>query len=152
LHGQLSAPLDNGSALTAPHRAPAGTRAAKEFSRQAYDTGVVIATCPGCRARHLLADRKGWFGAQGSVEDFLAERGEGVRPRMCSVLVGLALFGWALQRCAAAEVGRAQACQAALLLTAAPCPPRPGVVRKRDDGTEEILLEDLLGWSKAPSA
>jgi len=26
------------------------------------------------------------------------------------------------------------------------------VVRKRDDGTEEILLEDLLGWSKAPSA
>ena len=54
--------------------------------------------------------------------------------------------------CAAAEVGRAQACQAALVLTGALCPLRPGVVRKRDDGTEEILLEDLLGWSKAPSA
>ncbi|KAK9822254.1 hypothetical protein WJX81_007761 [Elliptochloris bilobata] len=77
-----------------------GTRAAKQFSRQAYDSGVVIAVCPGCQGRHLLADRKGWFGTKGSVEENLAERGE-------------------------------------------------GVVRKRGDGTEEILLEDLVGWSKA---
>ena len=61
----------------------AGTRAAKKFSRQAYESGVVIAECPGCQGRHLLADRKGWFGAKGSVEEFLAERGEGALAGCC---------------------------------------------------------------------
>ena len=32
--------------------------------------------CPGCQARHLIADRLGWFGEKGSIEDFLAEHGE----------------------------------------------------------------------------
>ena len=43
--------------------------------------GVVLVDCPGCQARHLVADRKGWFGDKGSVEDFLAEHGEAVRRR-----------------------------------------------------------------------
>ena len=52
------------------------TRAAKGFSRQAYDNGVVIVRCPGCQTQHLVADRYGWFGEPGSVEDFLRDRGE----------------------------------------------------------------------------
>ena len=54
----------------------ADTRSAKPFSRQAYDHGVVIVQCPGCSARHLLADRLGWFGEAGSIEDVLADKGE----------------------------------------------------------------------------
>ena len=54
------------------------TRAVKGFSRQAYDNGVVIVRCPGCQAQHLVADRYGWFGEPGSVEDFLRENGETV--------------------------------------------------------------------------
>ena len=54
------------------------TRAAKGFSRQAYENGVVIVRCPGCQSQHLVADHHGWFGDKGTVEDFLRERGEGV--------------------------------------------------------------------------
>ena len=53
-------------------------RAVKGFSRQAYENGVVIVRCPGCQSQHLVADRYGWFGAPGDVEDFLASRGEAV--------------------------------------------------------------------------
>ena len=42
------------------------TRAAKGFSRQAYENGVVIVRCPGCQSQHLVADRYGWFGEPGS--------------------------------------------------------------------------------------
>ena len=56
-------------------------RSAKGFSRVAYERGVVIVTCGGCTARHVLADRLGWFGAPGAVDDFLAEAGEAVRRR-----------------------------------------------------------------------
>lgn len=54
----------------------ADTRSAKPFSKRAYEHGIVIVTCPGCKSRHLLADRLGWFGEKGSIEDVLAERGE----------------------------------------------------------------------------
>lgn len=50
------------------------TRAARGFSRQAYENGVVIVTCPGCQVKHVIADRMGWFGEPGSVEDFMAEK------------------------------------------------------------------------------
>lgn len=53
------------------------TRAARGFSRQAYENGVVIVTCPGCQAKHVVADRMGWFGEPGSVEDFIAEKEKG---------------------------------------------------------------------------
>ena len=55
----------------------ADTRSAKPYSKRAYDHGVVIVTCPGCNGRHLLADRLGWFGERSSIEDILAERGDG---------------------------------------------------------------------------
>ena len=61
-----------------------GVRSSKGFSKRAYNFGVVIVTCPGCQSRHVLADRLGWFGEKGDVEDFLRERkreqgDEGVR-------------------------------------------------------------------------
>ena len=59
-------------------RGKCGVRAVKGFSRQAYENGVVIVRCPGCQSQHLVADRYGWFGAPGDVEDFLASRGEAV--------------------------------------------------------------------------
>ncbi|XP_024525381.1 DNL-type zinc finger protein [Selaginella moellendorffii] len=55
------------------------TRSAKTFSRETYDRGVVIVRCGGCSNLHLIADRLGMFGDKGSVEDFLAERGEKVK-------------------------------------------------------------------------
>ena len=55
------------------------TRDVKGFSRVAYERGVVIVTCAGCESRHVLADRLGWFGAPGAVDDFLAD--DGVRAR-----------------------------------------------------------------------
>ena len=54
------------------------TRAVKGFSKQAFEQGVVLVDCPGCNARHLVADRMGWFGEKGDVASFLAERGEEV--------------------------------------------------------------------------
>lgn len=54
-------------------------RVAKSFSKQAYEQGVVIITCPGCGGRHLIADNLGWFGDKASnIETILKERGDEV--------------------------------------------------------------------------
>jgi protein import protein ZIM17 len=55
------------------------TRSAKSMSRQTYEKGVVIVRCFTCKNLHLIADRLGWFGEPGSVEDFLKEKGIEVR-------------------------------------------------------------------------
>ena len=56
----------------------AETRSAKMFSKKSYETGVVIVTCPGCKGNHLIADRLGWFGEPGSIEDYLSAQGQGI--------------------------------------------------------------------------
>ncbi|CAM0943104.1 unnamed protein product [Alopecurus aequalis] len=55
------------------------TRSMKMASRESYENGVVVARCGGCNNLHLMADRLGWFGQPGSIEDFLAEKGEEVK-------------------------------------------------------------------------
>ncbi|CAM8958114.1 unnamed protein product [Rhodiola kirilowii] len=55
------------------------TRSIKTFCRESYEKGVVVARCAGCNNLHLLADRLGWFGQPGSIEDLLAARGEEVK-------------------------------------------------------------------------
>ncbi|XVF83176.1 hypothetical protein PTKIN_Ptkin16aG0112800 [Pterospermum kingtungense] len=55
------------------------TRSVKTICRSSYEKGVVVARCGGCNNLHLIADRLGWFGEPGSIEDFLAARGEEVK-------------------------------------------------------------------------
>ncbi|XP_051116304.1 mitochondrial protein import protein ZIM17 isoform X2 [Andrographis paniculata] len=55
------------------------TRSMKTACRESYEKGVVVVRCDGCNNLHLIADRLGWFGEPGSVEEFLAARGEEVK-------------------------------------------------------------------------
>ncbi|PON35771.1 Mitochondrial import protein TIM [Parasponia andersonii] len=55
------------------------TRSVKTVCRESYEKGVVVVRCGGCNSLHLIADHLGWFGEPGSVEDFLAARGEEVK-------------------------------------------------------------------------
>jgi len=57
-------------------------RSAKAFSKSAYTEGVVIVECPGCGARHLIADNLGWFGTKGTIEEFAKERGETILTKL----------------------------------------------------------------------
>ncbi|KAM3268109.1 hypothetical protein P3S67_031659 [Capsicum chacoense] len=66
------------------------TRSMKTVCRESYDQGVVVARCDGCNNIHLIADRLGWFGQPGSVEDFLAARGEEVK-KGCADSLGFTL-------------------------------------------------------------
>ncbi|KAL0724878.1 hypothetical protein Bca4012_039477 [Brassica carinata] len=52
------------------------TRSMKMASRESYEKGVVVVRCEGCDNLHLIADRCGWFGEPGSVEEFLAAQGD----------------------------------------------------------------------------
>ncbi|GMG99416.1 hypothetical protein Nepgr_001256 [Nepenthes gracilis] len=55
------------------------TRSMKTVCRESYEKGVVVVRCGGCSNLHLIADRLGWFGEPGSIEDLLAARGEEVK-------------------------------------------------------------------------
>ncbi|KAK4338068.1 hypothetical protein RND71_042555 [Anisodus tanguticus] len=66
------------------------TRTMKIVCRESYEKGVVVARCDGCKNIHLIADRLGWFGEPGSVEDFLAARGEEVK-KGCADVLGFTL-------------------------------------------------------------
>jgi hypothetical protein len=57
-------------------------RSAKAFSKVAFTDGIVIVECPGCGARHLIADNLGWFGTKGTIEEFAKERGETILTKL----------------------------------------------------------------------
>ncbi|KAF4593053.1 hypothetical protein EYR38_008763 [Pleurotus pulmonarius] len=60
-------------------------RSTHTFTKRAYERGIVLVECPGCKNRHLIADHIGWFkesteeGKLKTVEDLLRARGEKVR-------------------------------------------------------------------------
>ncbi|KAG6872576.1 hypothetical protein C0993_002063 [Termitomyces sp. T159_Od127] len=62
-----------------------GERSTHEFTKRAYERGIVLVQCPKCKNRHLIADHLGWFkestedGKLKTVEDILRARGETVR-------------------------------------------------------------------------
>ncbi|KAG6880217.1 hypothetical protein C0992_002983 [Termitomyces sp. T32_za158] len=62
-----------------------GERSTHEFTKRAYERGIVLVQCPKCKNRHLIADHLGWFkesteeGKLRTVEDILRARGEKVR-------------------------------------------------------------------------
>ncbi|DBA76031.1 TPA: hypothetical protein ACH3X2_008954 [Trebouxia sp. C0005] len=80
---------------------PVETRSAKMFSKKTYETGVVIVTCPGCKGNHLIADRLGWFGEPGSIEDYLNQQGQEAQKRTMDGTTQLTaedLMGWSKAR------------------------------------------------------
>ncbi|KAG1738849.1 zf-DNL-domain-containing protein [Suillus paluster] len=60
-------------------------RSSHTFTKRAYERGIVIVQCPGCKNRHLIADNLGWFkdstedGKLRNIEDLLRARGENVK-------------------------------------------------------------------------
>ncbi|KAJ2816897.1 hypothetical protein FBU31_006415 [Coemansia sp. 'formosensis'] len=50
------------------------------MSKRAYERGVVLMQCDGCKSRHLIADNKGWFRDKSvNIEELMREKGEEVR-------------------------------------------------------------------------
>lgn len=55
------------------------TRSSHNVSKQAYHSGTVLIQCPGCKARHLIADHLRIFSDKSiTLEDILATKGEGL--------------------------------------------------------------------------
>lgn len=57
-------------------------RNGKIISKLAYEKGLVIIRCDGCKNNHLIADNLGWFEElknKGNIEKLMAQKGETVR-------------------------------------------------------------------------
>ena len=57
-------------------------RNSKIISKVAYEKGLIIVRCDGCKNNHLIADNLGWFPEMKNtrnIEKFLASKGETVR-------------------------------------------------------------------------
>ncbi|KMQ97982.1 dnl-type zinc finger protein [Lasius niger] len=58
------------------------TRNTRLISKLAYNKGVVIVRCNGCKNNHLIADNLGWFpeiSTRTNIEKIMALKGETVR-------------------------------------------------------------------------
>ncbi|TFK51986.1 zf-DNL-domain-containing protein [Heliocybe sulcata] len=63
-----------------------GHRSSHTFTKRAYEKGIVIVACPGCKNRHLIADHLSWFkdertqdGKLRTIEDIMKAKGETVQ-------------------------------------------------------------------------
>ena len=55
------------------------TKQARTFSKESYETGVVLIRCGGCDNLHLVADNLGWFkDGKTNIEDIMKEKGSEV--------------------------------------------------------------------------
>lgn len=55
------------------------TRSLKGMTKEAYEKGVVLARCPGCKNLHLIADNLGYFRKEKiNIESILKERGQDI--------------------------------------------------------------------------
>jgi len=55
------------------------TRSAKQFTKKAFEEGVVIIQCPGCKSYHLIADNLQYFDQHAfNIEELLTERGDSI--------------------------------------------------------------------------
>ncbi len=52
-------------------------RQGRQFSKDAYENGVVLIRCDGCDNLHLVADNLGWFKeTRINIEDIMREKGD----------------------------------------------------------------------------
>ncbi|KAH8676600.1 DNL zinc finger-domain-containing protein [Tricladium varicosporioides] len=59
---------------------PCGTRSTHRISKQGYQYGSVLITCPECRNRHIISDHLNIFGDRNiTIEDLMRERGQLVK-------------------------------------------------------------------------
>ncbi|XP_063992913.1 DNL-type zinc finger protein-like [Diachasmimorpha longicaudata] len=59
-----------------------GTRNSKIMTKLAYQKGVVIIRCDGCKNNHLIADNLGWFGSiatKRNIEKIMKDKGDTVK-------------------------------------------------------------------------
>ncbi|GMF53685.1 hypothetical protein B5S33_g1883 [[Candida] boidinii] len=74
-HGQLK--IDKPMLMIALTCKKCETRSTHAFSKQAYERGTVLITCPGCKNRHLIADHLKIFSdSRVTIQDILAAKGE----------------------------------------------------------------------------
>ncbi|KZT25145.1 zf-DNL-domain-containing protein [Neolentinus lepideus HHB14362 ss-1] len=81
--GQLEPSLSLTFTCTVPN---CSHRSSHTFTKRAYEKGIVIVTCPGCKNRHLIADHLSWFkdertqdGKLRTIEDIMKAKGESVQ-------------------------------------------------------------------------
>lgn len=56
------------------------TRSSHYISKVAYEKGVVLVECPGCKNNHLIADNLKWFkDERTNIESIMMEKGETIR-------------------------------------------------------------------------
>jgi protein import protein ZIM17 len=73
------------------------TRSAKQFTEKAYKYGVVMAMCPGCNNKHLIADNLSMFDDEKggwSIEKAMAKMGQNVTTVTNDNVLELTLDQW----------------------------------------------------------